>query len=173
MLNDAVKEARGEKTRDEYEAVIDLTVSAFIPASYIPDEGQKLELYRRIASLENQEEAEDMTDELIDRFGEPPVSVRNLIAAAVIKAQAHKCYVTEIRQTGTEIRIGLYERAMIDAQKIPALLDRDQYRRRLQFHVGEKPYFSYDMSRQDHGAESVLRNMQTLMDDMEAICFTA
>ena len=114
-----------------------------------------------------------MTDELIDRFGEPPVSVRNLIAAAVIKAQAHKCYVTEIRQTGTEIRIGLYERAMIDAQKIPALLDRDQYRRRLQFHVGEKPYFSYDMSRQDHGAESVLRNMQTLMDDMEAICFTA
>ena len=170
MLGEAVREAKGEKPREEFETTIDLTVSAYIPGSYITDEGQKLELYKRIAGLESREEAEDMTDELLDRFGEPPASVQNLIRAAVIKALAHRCYVTEIRQTGTEIRIGLFERAMIDPQKIPGLLEEERYRNRLRFHMGEKPYFSYDLSRTGRDADTVLGSMEELMESMNGIC---
>ena len=170
MLNEAVREAKGEKPREEFETVIDLTISAYIPAAYIQDEGQKLELYKRIAGLDSREEAEDMTDELLDRFGEPPASVQNLIRAAVIKSSAHKCWVTEIRQTGTEIRIGLFERAMIDPQKIPGLLDEKAYRNRLRFHMSEKPFFTYDLTRGGRDADSVLRSMEELMESMSGIC---
>ncbi len=170
MLGEAVREEKGEKPRADFETVIDLTVSAFIPGSYITDEGQKLEIYKRIASIESREEAEDMTDELIDRFGEPPAPVQNLVTAALIKAMAHRCWITEIRQTGTEIRIGLYERAMIDPAKIPGFLETDRYRNRLRFHMGEKPYFSYDLSRVGRDADTVLRVMTELAEDMQEIC---
>ena len=172
MLGEAVREAKGEKPRADFETVIDLTVSAYIPGSYIPDEGQKLEIYKRIAGLESREEAEDMTDELIDRFGEPPAAVQNLVSAALIKAMAHSCWVTEIRQNGTEIRIGLYERAMIDPQKIPGLLEEERYRNKLRFHMGEKPYFTYDLSRVGRDADTVLRVMTELAEDMQGICLT-
>ena len=79
MLSEAVREAKGEEIQEDFETSVDLAINAFIPASYIPEEGQKLELYKRIAGIENQEEAEDMLDELLDRFGEPPLSVRSLM----------------------------------------------------------------------------------------------
>ena len=73
MLNEAVKQLKGEMEEEEtFTTTMDLNVDAFIPASYIPNEYQKLDVYKRIAAIENREEMEDMTEELIDRFGDIP-----------------------------------------------------------------------------------------------------
>ena len=76
MLNEAVKEQKGEwQEKEEFETTIDLDVNAFIPERYIKNEMQKLDIYKRIAGIESEEERDDMLEELMDRFGEPPRSV--------------------------------------------------------------------------------------------------
>lgn len=131
MLNEAVKEARGIQTMEDFETSIDLTMDAFIPDSYISNEFQKLDIYKRIAVIENQQDYDDMLEELLDRFGELPKAVLNLLAIARLKALAHQAYITEIKQMEGCIRITLYERARINPSGIPVLLDG--YRRGLQF----------------------------------------
>ena len=119
--------------------VIDLDVDAFIPESYIVNEYQKLDIYKRIAGIESQQEYDDMLEELIDRFGEPTKAVLNLLAIARLKALAHQGYVTEIKQLGKDVRITLYEKAKLDPAGIPAIMA--QYRRGLQFKADHEPKF--------------------------------
>ena len=162
MLSEAVREAKGEEIQEDFETSVDLTINAFIPASYIPEEGQKLELYKRIAGIENQEEAEDMLDELLDRFGEPPLSVRSLMDVAVVKAAAHRAWITEIRQTGEEIRISFFERARLNPAVFPALMAEEQYRNCLVFHMGKPPYLIYRPKGTDRRPENVLKKLMEL-----------
>lgn len=107
MLSEAVKEAKGIHTMEDFETTIDLNMDAFIPDTYISNEFQKLDIYKRIAGIESQQEYDDMLEELIDRFGEPPKAVLNLLAIARLKALAHQGYITEIKQMQREIRITL------------------------------------------------------------------
>lgn len=72
MLNEAVSQLKGEKEEADYATTIDLDIDAFIPESYIKNEYQKLDIYKRIATIETEEEMDDMTEELIDRFGDLP-----------------------------------------------------------------------------------------------------
>ena len=139
MLNEAVKEAKGIKQQEEFETTIDLDMDAFIPPRYIPNEYQKLDIYKRIAGIENQEEYEDMLEELMDRFGEPPKSVQNLLAIANLKALAHKVYVREIKQSGTEVKIAMFERAKLDASGFPAVLEK--YKNNMTMRMEGQPYF--------------------------------
>ena len=103
MLSEAVKEAKGIHTMEDFETTIDLNMDAFIPDTYISNEFQKLDIYKRIAGIESQQEYDDMLEELIDRFGEPPKAVLNLLAIARLKALAHQGYITEIKQMQREI----------------------------------------------------------------------
>lgn len=122
MLNEAVKEQKGElQPKEAFETSIDLDVDAFIPEKYIKSEGQKLDIYKRIAGIENEEEYDDMLEELMDRFGEPPKSVQNLLAIANLRALAHSAFVTEIAQKGDEIRFVLFERRGWNPSKIEQL----------------------------------------------------
>ena len=98
MLNEAVQEAKGIEVQEDFETTIDLQINAYIPEKYIPNEYQKLDIYKRIAAIENREEYEDMMEELLDRFGEPPKMVQNLLAVASLKAMAHRIYLTEVKQ---------------------------------------------------------------------------
>ena len=102
MLNEAVKEAKGIHTMEDFETSVDLNVDAYIPDSYISNEFQKLDIYKRIAGIETQQDYDDMLEELLDRFGEPGKAVLNLLAIAKLKAIAHQGYVTEIKQTGKQ-----------------------------------------------------------------------
>ena len=139
MLSEAVKEAKGIRTMDDFETTIDLNIDAFIPDSYISNEFQKLDIYKRIAGIESQQEYDDMLEELIDRFGEPTKAVLNLLAIARLKALAHQGYVTEIKQLGKDVRITLYEKAKLDPAGILAIMA--QYRRGLQFKADHEPKF--------------------------------
>ncbi len=145
MLTEAVNEAKGIEEEPDFETSIDITIDAFIPEKYISNEKQRLEIYKKIAAVENENDREEILEELIDRFSEPPKSVQNLLTIAQLKALAHKLYFTEIKQNGDELKLIFYKEARIKAEKIPDVLDK--LNGRLKFYMKDTPHFIYSMPR--------------------------
>ena len=141
MLNEAVKLLKGEIEEEPYATTVDINVDAFIPSSYIPNEYQKLDIYKRIASIENEEEMDDMMEELIDRYGDVPRKVQQLLNIALLKSLAHSAYVIAVEQKGDEFKFVMYEKAKVKVDQIPALIQK--YRGNLQFKIDTNPYFIY------------------------------
>lgn len=142
LLNQAVLELKGERKEEEtYQTVVDCDVDAYIPTSYIKNEYQKLDIYKRISSIENEDEYMDMQDELMDRFGDIPKPVDNLLKVAGLKALAHSAYVIEVNINRQEIRLTMYKNAKLKVEGIPAIVE--QYRGDLKFIMGEEPRFTY------------------------------
>lgn len=149
MLNEAVRQLKGDTTREEeFETSIDLQVDAYIPAKYIPSEFQKLDIYKRIAGIENLEEYKDMQEELIDRFGEIPLAAENLLRVALLKADAHKAKITQILQKPNGIRFYLHESAHIDSKKATNMLE--EYQGKLKYVQEDEPYFFYAMQEKEN-----------------------
>lgn len=142
MLNEAVKSLKGIAVPEQFDTTIELDMDAFIPPAYIPNEFQKLDIYKRITGIESQEESEEMLEELIDRFGEPPRSVENLLVIAQLKAKAHSCYYTEIKESKDKIKFTFYNQAKINPANIGQMAEK--YDGALQFVRDAKaPYFEY------------------------------
>ena len=142
MLNEAVKEAKGMKQEESFDTTIDIDIDAYIPMGYIPNEVQKLDIYKRIADIQTDEETEEMLEELIDRFGDPPKPVENLLYIAKIKSLAHAVYMTEISQKADTVKFTLYGKAKLDVAKIPEFIA--SYGNNLKFTMDAKaPYFTY------------------------------
>ena len=172
MLNEAVLKLKGEGEEESFTTTIDLNIDAYIPDSYIKNEYQKLDIYKRIAAIENEEEMDDMTEELIDRFGDIPKKVQQLLHIAALKGIAHSAYVTAVEQKGADIRFTMYERAKIDPQKIPAMLAG--YGKDLVFRTEEPPYFLYQKrgkSGKDTG-ESVLDTVRRVLESIRDIAIS-
>ena len=104
MLEDTVRMIKGEIDEEPVETTVDIKVDAFIPGSYIEDEVQKIEVYKKIAAIENAEEYDDIKNELEDRYSSIPDSVVNLMDIAYIKSLAKKISIEEIKETPKEIR---------------------------------------------------------------------
>lgn len=169
MLNEAVKHLKGELEEEPYVTTIDLNVDAFIPSGYIPNEYQKLDIYKRIASIENEEEMDDMLEELIDRFGDVPKKVQQLLTIALLKAFAHSIYVTSVEQKGEALRFVMYEKAKVHVERIPALIER--YRGDLKFTVETNPYFTYlkkSKNKKDKD-EDVLELVKNILNDIKTL----
>lgn len=161
MLNEAVKHLKGELEEEDYTTTIDLNIDAYIPDNYISNEYQKLDIYKRIAAIESEEEMEDMVEELIDRFGDIPKKVEMLLTVAQLKALAHRVYVTSIEQKGDTYTFAMYERAKVCPEKIPELLKK--FRDDLVFKA-EPPMFIYRKKRMNkreksEGALEVVKNV--------------
>ncbi|MCF0146471.1 MAG: DEAD/DEAH box helicase, partial [Eubacterium sp.] len=169
MLHEAVREAKGEKPKEDFETVIDLNVSAFIPPEYIPDEKQKLDMYKRISGILNEEESEDILDELVDRFGDPPRSVRSLVTISLIKARMHTAWIEEIRQEGDEVRLIYYAQAEIDPSGIPALLESETWRNQLFFRAMPVPQLTLRISAKQKRQEELLRRLKQLAEELQEL----
>ncbi len=143
MLNEAVKNLKGIPTVEDFQTTIDLDVNAFIPAEYILNEFQKLDIYKRIAAIETKEECEEMRGELKDRFGGIPESVENLLRISLIRSAAHRLYIEEIKGKKDGITLIMNVGARIKADNIPVLLDRTS--QKLKFTVKNIPTFSYKL----------------------------
>ena len=126
MLNEAVKNLKGISTKEDFNTTVDLDVDAFIPPTYIVNEVQKLDIYKRIAGIENQAECDDMREELLDRFGETPTAVQNLLRIAMIRVNAHKLFMTELKGKNGEIQFVLKQDADIKVEQIPILLKKKE-----------------------------------------------
>ena len=169
MLNEAVKHLKGELPDEDYATTIDLNVDAFIPATYVPNEYQKLDIYKRIAGIENEEEMDDMLEELVDRFGDVPKKVQQLLHIALLKALAHSAYVTAVEQKGEEIRFVMYEHAKVKAEQIPEFVAK--YHGDLQFKVDTNPCFIHckkGRSKKDRD-EDVLEVVKNVLNDIKSL----
>ena len=167
MLNEAILVRKGKTPTLEFETKIDVLIDAFVPAGYIKSESQKMDVYKRIAGIETQEEYEDMQDELIDRFGEMPRQVENLLKIVLIKATAHEAYITEITGNKTKLKFTMHPTAPIETEKIPEILSK--YNRRLKLIPDKTPYFEYIPMKPAKDADELMENMRKVIEDIRSL----
>ena len=146
LLEEAVLEEKGETPKTRTDCSADLTVSAGIPESYVASPEQRMDLYRRIARIRTEEDADDMTDELIDRFGDPPKSVNTLIRVAILRGEATEAGITEITQKQGSLRFRLSEFSM---ERVSALYAQERYKGRLRIDAGTVPAVSVKLGSGD------------------------
>ena len=172
MLNEAVKHLKGEREEEEdFVTTLDLNINVFIPSSYIANEYQKLDIYKRIAAIESEEEMDDMIEELIDRFGDIPRKVQKLLNVALLKSLAHSAYVAAVEQKGDVFQFTMYEKAKVNAQQIPVLLQK--YKGELQFKIETPPYFTYEKKRKNkvEKDEDILQLVKQILTDIKSLSF--
>ncbi len=171
MLNDAVRKLKGEATQEsDFVTQIDLDVDAYIPADYIVNEVQKLDIYKRIASIENEGEAFDMRAELKDRFGNVPVCVENLLTITLLRGLAHRNYITDLRGRRGEIKLIMKPDAPIKVEQIPDLMLKEG--KNFRFNPKGVPYFSYRYVTTgviDRDEETLLACTGKILEDMYEI----
>ena len=169
MLNEAVKEAKGVVVEDKFETAIDINTDAFIPPTYVSNELQKLDIYKRIAGIETEEEVEEMLEELIDRFGEPPKSVQNLLAIARLKFMAHSLYIKEVSQKSAELKLIMYEKAKINPAYIPQVVQ--SMAPFLKFVAdAQNPYFVYTVNGNSREkGKNILDILRNLLENMSVL----
>ena len=158
LLEEAVLEERGEKPERPTECAADLSVAASIPDRYVPSPEQRMDLYRRIAAIRSEADADDVMDELIDRYGDPPSTVNNLISVALLRADAARNGISQIDQKGANLNFYLDQ---FDLQRVSALCGLEKYRSRLLFSAGERPYLALRLKK----GEDALKFGRRLVED--------
>jgi transcription-repair coupling factor (superfamily II helicase) len=124
MLNAAVAREKGiTDISDDFDTTVDIAIDAYIPSDYIPDTEAKLDMYKRISVISSDEEEQDMIDELIDRFGDPGKPVMNLLLVARLRSEAHKAYITELKQKDGLVTIKFLPMARLNPAGIPSIVE--------------------------------------------------
>ena len=159
LLGEAVSEEKGEKASSyELECLVDVQVQAHIPEHYIESLSQRLDIYRRISDIRSEEDSSDVIDELIDRFGDPPASVKGLIDVALIRNTAASLGIYEIKQQNNAL---LLFQKHIDMKQIAALTS--SMKGRVMVNAGAKPYISVKIDKNASPLDllrEVLKNAQ-------------
>lgn len=159
MLAEVVSEERGEEVAEEYETTIEIKLNAYIPGSYIPDEIQKLDIYKKIASIKNETDYLDVQEEIEDRYGNIPVAVYNLLDIALIKAMAHDLYIILVSENNKHVTFKFKENAPLNAEKVPEILK--EYGRNLKFVGGKEPAFKANL--EEAGKKELLSNIKNIL----------
>lgn len=173
MLNEAVNDLKGIKNEYSFETNVDLSVDAYIPSTYIKSEYQKLDIYKRIAAIESEEELSDMKDELVDRYGSLSTPAVNLLNIALIKSMAHKIGIMEMKGTIEDGPSGCYKTVMkvypkaeINTEAIPDFID--SFGGAMKLVSGSQPQFIWRVTKKKYnnageyltGIKEMLKLMQ-------------
>lgn len=173
MLNEAVNDLKGIKNEYSFETNVDLSVDAYIPSTYIKSEYQKLDIYKRIAAIESEEELSDMKDELVDRYGSLSTPAVNLLNIAIIKSMAHKIGIMEMKGTIEDGPSGCYKTVMkvypkaeINTEAIPDFID--SFGGAMKLVSGSQPQFIWRVTKKKYnnageyltGIKEMLKLMQ-------------
>ncbi len=134
LLDEAVLEERGEMPK-EPECTADLNITANVDKDYVSRGEERMDLYRRMAAIRQQADADDLLDEIIDRYGDPPKGVLNLIDVALLRAKARKLGIKDIRQKAGDV---LFTLSTLNLEAISALCAEADYKSRLQFIASAK-----------------------------------
>ena len=161
LLEEAVLLEQGQEVPTRAECSANLSVAASIPDRYVPSPEQRMDLYRRIAAIREESDADDLVDELIDRYGEPPRTVNNLISVALLRADAARAGVTDIDQRNGCLLLTIPQ---FDLRQVSLLCGDRKYKGRLLFSAGELPYLSLRLKQ----GEDALRAARTLVADYAA-----
>ena len=128
LLDEAVLEEKGEKPK-EPDCTADLNVTANVSQDYVARGEERMDLYRRMAAIRSQEDADDLLDEIIDRYGDPPKGVLNLIDIALLRAEAQKFHICDIRQKAGEVLITMTQ---LNFEGISRICNDKDYAKRIQ-----------------------------------------
>jgi transcription-repair coupling factor (superfamily II helicase) len=153
LLEEAVTEEKGEKVPVKPECSADLAVSANIPDTYVESAEQRMDLYRRIALIRTEEDADDMTDELIDRFGDPPKSVNALIQIALLRGEAADTGISEISQKQGRLIFGMSD---FEMERVSRLYTLPKYNGRVKIEAGTSPAVSLRLRPGDRTLETAI-----------------
>ncbi len=134
LLDEAVLEERGEAPMAP-ECTADLNVTANISKEFVERGEERMDLYRRMAAIRSDEDADDLLDEIVDRYGEPPKGVLNLVSIALLRAKAKAVAITDIRQKANEVQFIL---ANLNFEAVSALCADPDYKDRVQFVASAK-----------------------------------
>ena len=149
LLNEAIAEQKGEVLPPSPEdCLVDIAIDAYIPDGYIEHSAQRVDAYRKIASISTEEDSRDVLDELIDRYGDPPKAVLGLVRVALLRNKASKLGIKEIKQAG--VKMQFYIRSILPRQ-IAGLAEK--YKNRVKFVDEAKPYFAVTLAKQQKSAE--------------------
>ena len=159
ILSEAIAGEKGTVQKVKSDCTVDIAVSAYLPAEYVSHEESRVDLYKKIAAIENDEDMADVTDELCDRFGEPPQTTINLMRIAKLRGMARLCGVDEIKQKGEAVL--LYMKDGDPDHLIGAI---KAFRGRLLLSDGARPYFTLRLQPQ----EDVIEALQALIDYLNA-----
>ena len=140
LLDEAVREIKGETVLPEVDTQIDLKITAYIPTSYIENINQKIEVYQDIANMDKEEQISEIIDELIDRYGDIPKEVMNLLDVARIKILARSLKILNVTQKGDNVIFEFDDPETIKEGKVQILIDI--YKSRIFFSSGVKPYIT-------------------------------
>ena len=136
ILNEVLKEEQGLKVEEEIECQIDLNVTSYIPDEYISDQNQKIEIYQDIALCKNEDDIRNVIDELIDRFGNMPKEIENLLEISRIKSIAKAKFITKVQSKQSSV-VFTYDINKFDSEIVPELIKK--YGNRIKFSSGIKP----------------------------------
>ena len=159
LLEEAVLEERGEEKKIEAECSADLTLNANIPERYISSPEQRMDLYRRIAAIRTNDDASDLMDELIDRYGEPPRPVLALLDVALLRAAAAKAGVSDITQKQDTLRFTL---AVFHPEALVKVCGLAKYKFRLTLSAGETPMLTLKLKPNADVLETALELVEDL-----------
>ncbi|MBU5592103.1 transcription-repair coupling factor [Clostridium sp. MSJ-4] len=162
MLEDTIKLIKGDIEKEPVETTIDLNIDAYIPNQYIEDEVQKIEIYKKIASIENQEDMYDIMDELEDRFSDISQPVNNLINISYIRSLGKILNIEEIKEKEEEVIFQFDSKNSLDETIIKGLMDK--YSKKVIFKFGEKPAFGYRIAMVKK--EEILDEFKSLLEYM-------
>lgn len=176
LLNEAVALLKGEHILGDFETTVDLDIDGYIPSDYIKNESEKLNMYKKISAIVNEEDLEEVRAELLDRFGEVPQVTDNLLSVAVIKAKAHEVYITEISGERKEYKISLRKTAPIDTYKLHGFLSEMNegkgvglHNNILKFVADSQPYFVYRPKNIPRSMEEVQSTLITFFEKLSGI----
>ena len=159
LLEEAVLEERGEKPADEVACTADLDVTANIDKTYVPSGEQRMDLYRRMAAIRSQEDADELLDEIVDRYGDPPKGAMNLISIALLRARAAAMGISDITQKGRTLQFTL---AKFSFEAVAAVCALPVYARRMFLAPkSDKPLLTLKLAAGENGlkaAEEFLKN---------------
>ena len=162
MLEDTVKLLKGDIQKEPIETTLDIKVDAFISESYIDDEIQKIEVYKKIAAIEGLDDYNDIKEELEDRYSKIPEPVYNLMDIAYIKSQAKSIFIEEIKETPKEI-IFKFAQDESEYKKIFKTL-MDRHKKSVVLKFGANPYFSFKLK--DIKKENKLEFLKEVFNDI-------
>ncbi len=159
LLRESVDEEIG-KGEAAFDTVIDLPVNAYIPERYVKDHNQRIEVYKKIAAIDSEEAISEVTDELIDRFGDLPRAVKSLIAVAEVKSLAHQCGITELKDTGSLLRMTFLE-GQLDADTVMELVKK--FTNQIKISASKIPQISFI------GKDRSLSNIKFLLQSLKEL----
>jgi len=165
LLEEAVRKLKGEPVQEELETTVDLNVDAYIPETYIKNHNQRIEIYKKIAAIENLQDAYDVEEEIEDRYGDLPQSVRNLLDIALIKSLGNDMKISEITQKGNNVLIQFYDAKQVDMNAIIHITN--QFNGNILFTASDRPYLTY---KHKNGSNiEMVKNIKTMLQELKKL----